>query len=306
MAEECDVIVVGGGLAGLGVATSLADDWVKDVIVLDKCEPKLDGNDRFDLNMSASFKNAGMFEIDSDLPDIKSYLQEETAQLYRDNGVELRSNGAYVMASTNIEALGTDVFLEEVSKKEFEQLEPNVQLAKQNDGVYKFKSGSQAEPEATMKILIEKARSIGSLKLLYGETVVQMSFQNGVWTVRTETDRLFKAPRAVIAAGPGSGPLMMELGLDIPMTLVYGLISQSQELTEPWLKGSILGARSYFDWTVQKIFCCCFKGNTLENTSVFGDPQPWTTHLYLNEYNNRIYLGGPRIKLPKKLSSNGC
>ena len=294
--SEADVIVIGGGLAGLGVATALGDEYGKSVIVLDKWAPKLDGNDRFDPAAASSFKNAGMFDLGTIIPGVKEYFSGKTAELYEKSGVDLRKEGAYVMASSLFDGLAADVVLERVSKRTFqEELEPNVRLAPSNAAVLKFSKGSQAEPESAMKKLIELAEAMSQVELRYGESAAGIRYEAGHWTIRSGSGETLRATRLVIAAGPGSRALLRRLGYELPVQRVYGVIAQSQELEDPWLKGSILGAKSYVYW-LTRTFCSCFIGkNPLEATSWFGERRSWTTHLYLNVHNNRIYLGGPRF-----------
>lgn len=296
--KDADVIVIGGGLAGLGVATSLVINYGQKVIVLDKTSPKLDGNDRFNPAIAASFKNAGMFDLGAIFPGVKEHFSRKTAELYKSCGVDLRDEGAFVMASSLFQEIAADAVLQRVSRGKFREEEPNVRLSPHNDAVLKFPKGSQAEPESTMRLLIERAEALESLQLLYGEKVAEMEYAERSWSVRTTSAKVLAAPRLVIAAGPGSRALLQRLDLDLPMQQVYGVISQSQELTSPWLEGSILGAKSYVFWMKRQL-CACFSGtNTLEATSWFGESRSWTTHLYLNVHNNRIYLGGPRIAIP--------
>lgn len=298
-AIETEVVVVGGGLAGLGVATALGEDFGVKTTVLDSCTPKLDGQDRFRPNMAASFKNAGMFDLGAIVPGVKDYFSGKTAELYSEMGVEVREKGAYVLASSMLNELAADALLERVDPAEFqEELEPNVKLAASNEAVLKFSKGSQAEPEATMKILIEKAEAVDNVEVVYGDGVTDLAYDGSAWDITTASGKKYKAARVVIAAGPGSAPLLRKLRYNLPMRDVYGLIAQSGDLEQPWLQGSILGAKSYVFWFM-RAFCSCFYGtNPLEATSLFGESKSWTTHLYLNVHNNKIYLGGPRIALP--------
>ena len=298
-AIETDVVVIGGGLAGLGVATTLGEDFGLKVTVLDRCKPKLDGKDRFRPTMAASFKNAGMFDLGAIVPGVREYFTGKTAELYSELGVDVRSKGAYVMASSMLNELAADALLERVDSKKFEEeLEPNVKLASENGAVLKFTKGSQAEPEATMKVLIEKAQAVDNVELVYGNGVTNLLYDGIGWSVTTESGSKYKAGKVVVAAGPDSASILKAVDYELPMQQVYGVIAQSEELEEPWLQGSILGAKSYVYWFLRTACRCFYDGNPLEATSLFGESGTWTTHLYLNVHNNRIYLGGPRIALP--------
>ena len=301
METETDVLVIGGGLAGLGVATALGEEFGVKVVVLDKCSPNLDGNDRFRKDIGASFKNAGMFDIGSTGPGIREYFSCKTADLYKAAGVELREEGAYVMAASKLNSLVADVLLERVNHDDFQNdLEPNVKLASANEAVLKFSKGSQAEPEAAMKVLIEKAQSIDNVEIRFGENVSLVEFNHPEWRITTESEHTYKAQRLVLAAGPQTAKILTQMQFYLPVEDVYGVMSQSNELAQPWLKGSILGAKSYVEWFGRSLCAClCGGGNSLEATSSFGaSNESWTTHLYLNVHNNRIYLGGPRVALP--------
>lgn len=291
-----DVIVIGGGLAGLGVADGL--DKSTKILVLEKTEPRYDGKDRFRPEISASFKNAGMLDMGSNTNSMKEYFARQTIDLYRKKGINVIDNGGYTMASTHLTSLATDVMLKRVSFSQFKELEPHVRLSRKLDGIYKFIRGSKAEPEAAMKTITTNLSE--NIEIKYGEEVSHIRFMDGTWFIDTEL-KTFEAKKLVIAAGPGSKKLLKMVGnYKLDTVNVLGVMTSSETLPISWLKGSILGARSLFYWTVRetltKILRC--GKETLEITSWFGESKNWTTHLYINTHDDKIYVGGPRVVIP--------
>lgn len=297
-----DAIVIGAGVAGLGVAMPLASKGSK-VVVIDSYDPKLNGSDRFVPEAPASYKNAGILGLGAvGAESIKDYFATRTLALYREMGVPVRDDGAYTLASSTVHALASDVFLERVSADDFAALEPGAPPAPGNKGIFKFSSGSQAEPEATMKILLRAAETHANVELRLGAGVSGMAYDRTAsqWTITTSRGAV-KGAKLIIAAGPGSAVLLAKLRLRLHVTNVVGVMRQTAPMEKPWLNGTALGARSGVDFAVRDACCglfCCKE--TLEVTSWFGENESWTTHLYMNSHGGRQYFGGPRIAIPDK------
>jgi len=307
MVEEADVVIVGGGLAGLGAAFQLASKHGKRVVVLEATTPKLDGNDRFDPAIAASFKNGGMLDfgavsVASGKGGVREYCAKRTIAQYEALGVTVRREGVFTLAGKRINALLTDVALERHLPEDFAKSEPNVKLASSSVSTFKFPRGAQAEPEHTMCTIIGKIKELPGVSLLFGHNVTSMKFDAGAWHIEASSSlasKSFKGRHLILAAGPATRRMMRKhLRLNIETETVIGVQTQSAQLTEPWLQGSILGAQSAVDWGCYKYCGCCRPRPNIYTTSMLGDSHRWTTHLYVNSYNQRIYIGGPRIQLP--------
>ena len=182
-----DYCVIGGGVAGLGVALPLARDFHKTVVVLDRSRPQHDGVDRFRPSVAASFKNAGILELGV-LRDIRAYFTSETVRLYRELGVEVRELGAIQPTTSIVDRAVVSQFLRPLPSSSATAASAarattttnqavaslHVDVPKSNKGVFAFPKGSNAEPEHTMRILHEHARCTRGLSMLYNIEVTSI------------------------------------------------------------------------------------------------------------------------------------
>jgi len=179
-----DYCVIGGGVAGLGVALPLARKFQKTVVVLDRSRPHFDGADRFRPSAAASFKNAGILELGV-LSDIRAYFTSETVRLYREMGVDVRELGAVQPTTSTLDRALVSRFLRPFSPsaaaasskakaKAKAKATTNLDVPSTNKGVFAFPKGSNAEPEHTMRVLHDHARGTRGLAIRYGIEVTSL------------------------------------------------------------------------------------------------------------------------------------
>ncbi|CAE7941282.1 unnamed protein product [Symbiodinium sp. KB8] len=134
-----------------------------------------------------------------------------------------------------------------------------------------------------MCTVIGKIKELPGVSLLFGHNVTSMKFDGGSWHVETSSSlasKSFKGRHLILAAGPATRRMMRKhLRLNIETETVIGVQTQSAQLTEPWLQGSILGAQSAVDWGCYKYCGCCRPRPNIYTTSMLGDSHRWTTHL---------------------------
>lgn len=102
---EFDLIVIGGGVAGLGVAISAAMDYNKKVLVYEKNEWKADDPvpPRYHPGWAASYKNAGMCHIMHNQDRIDDTFQRLSTQQMKKLGVPLRPGGMTILTDSDLE-----------------------------------------------------------------------------------------------------------------------------------------------------------------------------------------------------------
>lgn len=194
--REVDVVVIGGGLAGLGTATGLAQR--QRVVVLEATRPRLDGEDRFDPWMGASYKHVGVSD-EPEEPGVRAHFAKRTRDHFRSRGI------------------GVDEDIFEVGR-EGADVAP-VKLSKRTKATRR--SGFKAEAESTMKALLE------GIDVVFGAGATAITYDDKRWTV--ECPRLLvKAPKLVVAAGPQSRNILEGLGLTIDTDSVLSVCQAAE------------------------------------------------------------------------------
>lgn len=203
------------------------------------------------------------------------------------------------MASSILTSLASDALLKRVSSGDLKESEPNLKLASSNKGVFKYPRGSKAEPEKTMKKIVDCAKEVVDLRFGVAVTTMEYDSEAKLWSIRTESGDVFQSTQTVVAAGPGTGAILQKVGLKFENVQVYGTMKQTEQI-DPYLQGVLLGAKSLTEWGIKDFICDCFGKETVEATSWFGEScssteKNVTTHLYMAQHDGRLYMGGPRI-----------
>ena len=259
--------------------------------------PQLDGRDRFDPSIGASFKSAGMLDFGLQDGGVREYFAQKTLERFKEAGIAITEAPAYALAQKSVPGLLTDGL-------EKQSTIANVRLVQGGKNVFRFPGGVKAEPEAALRILLQELAAMRGVKVLFDAGVVHLAYDDrSRWTCTTVRGKQFQGTKLVLAAGPQTKTLLEKhLKLTINTRNVLGVMAQSNQLAAPWLDGTILGAK-----TLPSEGCCCCTGGAFParayKSSMIGESETWATDLFLNVYDDRIYVGGPRILLKDRYSS---
>lgn len=250
---ECEVLIIGGGIAGVSAAFHLAQEG-HDVALVERGE----------IASEASGVNAGGVGALGwgNVPNLESHLTMGSLQIFRtlqlDMGydIEFRASGGlqviqtgeqYDYARERVQSLRSNGYTAELlSISEARSIEPG--LNPELPGAMYFPLRGQADPQKATRAFAAAAQSAGA-RVLTGREVSEISqASDGMFTVVAGGEG-FRAQRLVLAAGAWCRPLGAMLSVDIPVVPVRGQMWATQPLP-PRVFHSISGVESYSHWSV--------------------------------------------------------
>lgn len=253
MADDTEVLVVGGGIAGASAAFHLAGHGRR-VTLLERAE----------IASGASGVNAGA--IDSigwgRDPDLQAHLTAGSVEIFKavqlDHGeeVEFRQSGAlqviHTAAQYEFERRRVEVLrarghqVEMLTAREARGLEPG--LSASLLGAMYSPLRSQADPRRATRALATLAERRGA-RILTNRPVTALSPRaGGGWVAGTAGGNIV-AGALVLAAGAWCGPVGALLGLDIPVVPVRGQMWATPP-APPSVFQTISSAESQHAWDV--------------------------------------------------------
>jgi len=306
LAANFDLVVIGGGLAGMGVAYESLRRG-KRVCVVEHSPPfeTSSKNRRYESAMStgASFKNAGMMNLLKPFKTITNSWQVTTLNVFRALGVPVEHCGLNLLVDNVVEATGVNLAYPhrlrgDTLKKYIATTEPNIMP---HITVFReAEHGDVANPEVAVPLLRAALVHLG-LAVVSSE-VARAQKDGEVWDVGLVDGTHLRAARLVVAAGPRSKEVAQALfGIDLPTVPVLGVITEftHDEALDPWFRGLVMGGHSAFSWGMHTVLeQAHLRRNSLEITRDQLSSKQTTTHLYVSRGGPRsIYVGGPRIVL---------
>ena len=234
MAREAEVLIVGGGIAGVATAYYLACHG-RDVALVERGE----------IASEASGANAGQIGATGwgEMPDLGSYLTMGSLQLFKelqlDHGydIEFRQSGSLTAIHTPdqydymrdrvLEMRSQGFEVEFLTTREARAMEPeaNPDLL----GFMYTPLRAQADPVKATRAFADAAAQSGA-RILTNHTVLGVAPRpDGGYSIETDRGE-FVSESLVIAAGAWCGPLGRMLGLDIPIIPVRGQMWATESL----------------------------------------------------------------------------
>jgi glycine/D-amino acid oxidase-like deaminating enzyme len=261
--REAEVMVIGGGMVGAACAYGLARRGIRALVI--------DGGD---LDFRAARGNGGLVWVQGKGLDMAPYqhltrrssdawpdfardlmsLDGSDIQYQRKGGVtlclgeeEMASREGVLMRLHN-QPGGSALDFEMLDRRRLEQLMPGVPFGPDVAGAsYCWRDG-HVDP---LRLLLAMQRGIQKLggRLISQQPVRSLSHAAGMFHAKTDTN-IYAAPKVLIAAGNGSGPLARQVGLDVPVRPQRGQMMVTERLP-PILPLPAGGVRQTGDGTFQ-------------------------------------------------------
>ena len=221
MTETCDVLIIGGGILGIGLAYSLARRGAENVVLLEKGNPGDGSTGKSAAIIRMHYTNPATVQLALRSRDLflnwSSEVGGETVYsktgwvflVPHDQESNLRENLAMN------QSLGVDADL--IGPERIAEHAPGINMEGIAYGVYEANSGC-ADPNATCRGLARYAAEHG-VSVLTGRPVDRI-LTAGDRVIGAEAGGMrYEAGATVLAAGPWSGGLSREIGLDLPLEL---------------------------------------------------------------------------------------
>lgn len=260
---ETDVIVIGGGMVGAAAAHGLLRRGLSVRVI--------DGGD---LDYRAARGNGGLVWVQGKGLDMGPYqvLTRESSDLWpsfaedltRTTGQDLqyqREGGLsvclgedeYTSREGSLMRLhnqpgGAERDFEMLDRAALERLLPGVPFGPEVSGASFCWRDGHVDPLRLLLALHRIIRQLGG-NLMPSEPVRGIDREGGVFRVTTDA-ATYAAPKLLIAAGNGSGPLARMVGLDVPVRPQRGQMMVTERF-EPILPLPMSGVRQTGDGTIQ-------------------------------------------------------
>jgi sarcosine oxidase subunit beta len=248
---ECEILIVGGGIAGTATAFYLAQDQ-HDVTLLERGE----------IASEASGVNAGSIGAIGwgHMPNLQAYLTMGSLELFKslqcDLGydIEFRQSGSlqeihteaqYAFARDRMLELSSRGYrLELLSTREARSIEPEINPALL--GCLYMPLRAQADPQKATRAFAAAAAQRGARILTQHDVTALQPQGDGSYHVITPQET-FRAETLVIAAGAWCQTLGAHLGLRIPIVPVRGQMWATESLP-PRVFQTISSTESALQW----------------------------------------------------------
>ncbi|QCS44705.1 FAD-binding oxidoreductase [Natrinema versiforme] len=213
---ERDVIVIGGGVAGMSCAYHLAAAGVEDVMVLEKDQPASKASGR-----AAGFITPDQFLSTGTHPEEHRYILEFWKDMARDSKIDPHYGDAYTFARNNesvsyLEELHERTEIDsrllnsdEISEQIPDLITDNIELG------FTFENGFSIDPYTATVTVMEKATALGTE--VRTEPVTSITPLSQDETRITTPERTYTASVVIVAAGAWSKSLTRDIDISLPL-----------------------------------------------------------------------------------------
>jgi len=219
--ETCDVLIIGGGILGTGLAYSLAGRDVKNVVLLEKGDPGDGSTGKSAAIIRMHYTNPATVQLALRSRDLFLNWSSEVGgeTVYSKTGwlflvpPDQESNLRENLAMN--QSLGVDA--ERIGPERIAEHAPGINMEGIGSGVYEARSGC-ADPNATCRGLALYAAEHG-ISVQTGRPVDRILIEGDCVIGAEAGGTRYEAGATVLAAGPWSGGLSREIGLELPLEL---------------------------------------------------------------------------------------
>lgn len=211
-----NVIVIGGGVAGMSCAYHLAAAGVEDVVVLEKDQPASKASGR-----AAGFITPDQFLSTGTHPEEHQYILEFWKEMAQDSKIELNYDDGYTFAR-NEESVS---YLEQLHKETAinSQLLTSAEIGERLPDLitgdikmgFMFEDGFSLDPYTGTMTVMENATALGAD--VRTEPVESLTPLSQGTTRVTTSDRSYTASTVILATGAWSGLLAQEIDVSLPL-----------------------------------------------------------------------------------------
>lgn len=221
------ILIVGGGAMGTSIAlhaASRCDPIREPVVLIEKGRLGAGSSGRSGGIVHQTYANRVMAGMARDALKVYSGFEQATGR-----SMGFRRTGVLLLAGSNRHGIhrlerimelqrevGIDV--QRLEADDIRRICPGIEVADGTVGAFE-PAGGFVDPARTIESLAAMARSRGATTRV-GVDSPRILVENGK-AVGVETSAgVFHAPQVVVATGPWTGPLLAELGIDLPLRIV--------------------------------------------------------------------------------------
>ncbi len=219
MADTAEAVIIGGGVMGCSILYHLAQLGMRDTLLLEKDVLAAGSTSRSQAILRMHYSN-----------EVTTRLAWESLKIFQNFEAIVGSPSGYtrtgyvlIVGAADREAMAANVAMHKalgvnvdlVTAAELREIAPMLVVKDDEACAYEPESG-YADPYAVTTGYARRARELGA-RLKTGVRVTGIEVSGGkVTAVITATERI-ATPIAVVAAGPWSGVLLRQLGVELPL-----------------------------------------------------------------------------------------